>query len=646
MFISLGFCIAFGLIFFVVGQILLTSMRFDAGIYQLPISILTGLCILALFGAWSAYLALNPLVIVFAIMAVWLGFQNRSRLQKTAESLNLQIFRKPSRLFASICSLIFIFLVQNTYFGNEIAYRVGPDAFGWNAAVRYFREHSNLKPLFNSVETQLKGQSIYDALNIAHKSSNLAIDQIPSFTNQVQAEFLIGAHRTGVPFVLGMFSRMFPEGYLINIVIGFIALSFFVLALFVYIFLYNKNGKKLLSFLFATGITFSSNFISQGLEGGFGQIYITPFVIGTVIIFLERKSTFREVFLLISIFISLALTSYLDSIFLFGPLFAVLLIYRRLGIGSLFKEFHKFRIPILLMLISLGPIFTSIPRLIISPLLHPSLGGWDQGRHPLPSDVLGFTSWLPISGERIAGPRTTLYLVFVLITSSILVAYGLLVLMRMERIIFIGILVTYCYLYYSTYFNSLGNNNYRLWKFGAYAGIIFPLILVRQHFSPQESRSSNIDLSVKVGNRKLFDIFTLLVRKTNYFLILILFFTNLLWIHGWMGTRSFSVDAHDQHYFKINADKFDFVVADDIYSTMLTMYGDIHYGTKSRGGGRTTQLSTPPRPRAFVVQKNEKCLALDCFQEKYPSAVSGITVTKIVSLHAFKIVETEFRPKG
>ena len=153
-----------------------------------------------------------------------------------------------------------------------------------------------------------------------------------------------------------------------------------------------------------------------------------------------------------------------------------------------------------------------------------------------------------------------------------------------------------------------------------------------------------MDLGVKFLNKDLLHISDRWVRRTNYFLIAILFFTNLLWIQGWMGTRSISVDTYDQNYFKLNSEKFDYVVADNIYSTMLTMYGDIHYGTKSRGGGRITQLSSPPRPRAFVVQRDEKCLKLDCFRTKYPKAVSGVVVTKVVSLHAFNVVETEFSP--
>jgi hypothetical protein len=547
------------------------------------------------------------------------------------------------------CSFVLIFLFQSRWNATSIAYRVGPDSFGWSDAVIFFRSNQTLSDLKAHVISQLHGTPLYTALNVVHPNGSLSIDQIPSFTQQIESEFLLGAHRTGIPYVLGKYSALLPGKYVENVIIAFLAICMFVMVrLGLTMFWDLKHHRKIIT-VYACVIGLNANLLSQTLEGGLGQLYITPFVLLALVTMLDDGIQEAEASFALALFTIMSLTSYLDAIFTTLPLFVVLAAYIVVTKRKAILQIMLNRLLIGCVVLSFIPISTSFARLFITPFIHPTAGGWDLGRHPLPSDIFGLTPYLPLGTSHVAGSRTFFYLGFAVLISVIFSLYTLTIIRGPNLFLFGSLLLGYLYLFRSVYFSGLPINDYRLWKYSAYATALLPFILlVGQNLSRPDNLSNH---KIKQMGRKMSK--QLQKQKVGFkdakflrlYLVLVVVgisITSLGWITNWTSSRNFTLEGRQTQFIQQESTKYDFVFVGGLYDAMFTLDGDIHYASSSRGGGYQTNYSTPRRPLMFIAPSNLNCYSLQCLKGTYNVNIGSMMIDHIYRYPGFVAISTGF----
>ena len=500
------------------------------------------------------------------------------------------------------------------------AFRVGPDQFGWITAALQLCRGENLNRLTHQVQGQLGGTPLLESFNWPLASNSFTqISQIPSFTDQITAEFLIGANRTGIPGLLGSLCGL---SQIDGMPAAFTGLAIWALLLttsVAYLIARRWNVSPIVSAVISLTISVSASVLSVSLEGGYGQLVTLPFFLFFIGALAETKIRPRLVLLAMSLLIIVAASTYLDVVFLAGP-FAILMVILRFA----FREFRNVHFAVRDVLIALGvtlvgiiPALPHLWRLSIGPILRPTAGGWDQGRIPFPADIFGLASWLP-KGNYIISPQTHTQLVVEYALSAVLLLTIILGGLRRNAVALVA-LILYTYLMWSVYSHPEALNNYRLWKYGEYAAVllIFPLSNLLTRAPRWIASRSRI---ARYGLTSLSSLLALLLIVSSLW-------TSATWSADWHKSRKSQISLSAQETLTKLESKYDILVdaIDGIqYPTEYAMYGNAHYVLPTRGYGLLTHRSNPPRKLVVLRPHGMKCDA------KCGHTLTGLDV---VSMH-------------
>ena len=631
-----------------VGQVFCKGLRINAEKYRSEITALIGLGTLATIASLFGFLGfgvrifqiLLSLFLIYRIGWIFLHLPKRSTLVQNILISNPKNMKQYIlRAFPFLASFGFVSLFQSGGIDHRFAYRIGPDSFGWLDSVNFFRDDHRIAQLASSVKEQLGGTSILQSLIPTHPTNYISINQIPSFTQQIDTEFLIGAHRTGVPYLLGSIANLFPLSLAPNILIGFLGFCTFILARTAVKFSSRHSSSFSTTILATFAVVFNANLLSQTLEGGLGQYFITPFVLVLFILLLETQSELYDIFVFCIIFVLFAMTSYFEVLILILPIFALLFFSNR----SRFRHSSKIRKPslfwlVLLALSSMIPIFTSVYRLASSPFRYRGIGGWDQGRKPLPVDFFGLTPYLPHGANRLVEQRPGIVLLVEILVSIYILFLMFMKVTRASRHLLLTLCVFYLYFFISIYIKSQPPfNNYNLWKFGAYASTLFPLILIcREHYAGTHLLSSPEFWNAKILKYHQHSF------KLIYLCLIATTLTSIVWISDWCSSRSFTYSSVESEYLNARSIHFDFVEA-GVYPALTTLYGDVHYGTSLRGDSRhSVKISSPERPVIFIMNPGSNCRNLACAEYGQNQRKQKLKITSVHNFPNFRAIETKF----
>ena len=639
--------------FTLAGSLVLATTRLEFNNYHFAASALTGIVFFALIGQWCAYLALRSTYFwcaaISLMLAGILSLHRMNRLSPWVQSLNTYIVKLKSdwAFFAipAISSFIYMTLSQGKWLSGEIAFRVGPDSFGWSDAINFFRDNLTLPELKKLIVPNLDGTPLFSALNVVHPVGSTAIYQIPSFTRQIDAEFLLGAHRTGATSMLGYFARLLPNTFTESVMVGFLMVSIFLMCHLGARYFKDLN-QPIWYVIFGTiAISLNCNLLFQSLEGGVGELFVIPFIICAIVTVLTKSVNVSQLNYSLGLIIAIAFTSYFDILFTALPILGTVIIFQ-IFVKRYYSIFELLKgKPIWIFLaLSFLPFASSFFRLAIVPFLHPTAGGWDIGKRPLPDNIFGILSSLPNRTEN----RTVLIIILEIIVSVALVFFVFLNRQGTGRFIFLILLGMYAYLFFSVYHQTPPYNNYRLWKYSAIASAIFPLLLVQE--IPILTRTKNFASKTKkkssaVLERKNWQ--TSLQIKSTFISISIFLISvsSLVWMFDWQSTKKLSFTNQEQSFISQNANHYDFVIDGSIYPAMVTMYGDIHYASPQRGpAGRLTHFSNPLRPILFLT--NTKCSEINtgCLPQLigYPG---GVVAKDWLHFQDFNVLRTTVSKK-
>ena len=602
----LAYTLVFGLIFSGIGYGVNTYWSKTQGLEGFVKAGLVGFAI-SLFIVSALLTTPLPLIVAHLLIGVlaiagW-AVTFMARNQRLASELDVNAQRSgvlKASLFSLIPAIAYAWVSTYNLFGGGFRYRIGPDGFGWAIASKALCVGDNIASLTSRVQSQLGGTKWLDSLQFPLASSTMTqINQIPSFTDQAAFEFLVGAHRTGVPGLVGGFCAFGQDQLLTSVLLGLICWALIQLTLVLLLAAGRRNVNPRVAGLFAVVLVLSLANLSVGLEGGFGQLITLPVFAYLVIEVANAKFEAKAFFTAVAIFVAVACSTYLDVLFLAGPL-CVAILFVRLVLRQVRLARPNPRSVLAAaagILVAAYPMYLDFWRLAIFPFLHPTAGGWDQGKIPFPVDVLGIVNWLP-EGHYVIVPRTPsmqdqeIWLTVAL--ALMLILNGL-----RKNVLMLVTLLFYGYLMYSVYMHlATGEaaNNYRLWKFGPYALVALAVLIwnVLERRTEEEPRSTKSNLRAYSKFLQVCLASALALTSAG---------SSLAWAKDWMATsKGFLPDAAVKPIERLTA-KYDIGIdgTDGVLMPLEWAYvGNIHFAVSARGYGLPTHLSSPARPFVAV----------------------------------------------
>lgn len=618
--------------FFAVGSLLLNALKLDFGLLNQATAVLTGTVFFALTGEWCAYLSLNTLmyvlIVLFLILVTFFVLYRRKQTKFWLDSFRIFGNRGNREIrfvgFPISFSVLYMILAQGSWSTGQIFYRTGPDTFGWSDAVNFFRDGLSLTQLKQIIIPSLNGTPLYNALSVVHRPGSTSIYQIPSFTRQIDAEFLLGAHRTGVNYFIGNIARLLPNSYTELFLIAFLMTSIFVISQVTFAVTKLFALPNSIAYLASFSAGLNCNLLFQSLEGGVGELFSIAYLVLVFGILFSQSTNFKNLSFVLGLLVIIAISSYFDILFTAVPIIGLMIIFQTFIL-------HHYRLTDLvknalfwvMCLLAFIPFATSFKRIAISPFLHPTAGGWDIGRHPLLTNLFGLVSNLPPH----SGQRSTLTQLVEGLLSVGIVAYFLVKRKELARFSFTIVILMFAYLYYSVYHQNAPFNNYRLWKYAAIVSAIFPLLLVAKLGSASEGKTTRSSPKIrgKVGSKKLqarSHKFEIVATKIVLLAITVTAFLSMI---DWQQSKKLSFNKAEANFIFQNSEKYDFVIGGAIYPAMVTMYGDIHFAVIHRGApDKLTQYSKPLRPLLFITSNHCSKTSTNCLPSvvDYPGKVS------------------------
>lgn len=250
---------------------------------------------------------------------------------------------------------------------------------------------------------------------------------------------------------------------------------------------------------------------------------------------------------------------------------------------------------------------------LLERLQRSNFGGWDQGNLPLPANILGLVPWLPrglYEKVEVNIPSVT--------TSAVI---SIVILLRIFSIedrnltsLYIALFCIYIILFIPIYFS--GNqvlNNYRIWKLGAYLGILLPYVMLAKtkvHF-PMHLRGTQ-----------------LLLSKSLQVIPVFIIFSSLHWTSDWINTSKITLNSKDQGLVRLYSVGHDLQII-NLSAAMFTMYGDIKFGAAIRNFGIETEKTFSDSSTLLVIPSGSECKESTCSLLP-PAMLSGKSI-KIVA---------------
>lgn len=504
--------------------------------------ILISTCIFLLeISKHNRFYVILSLYIALIIIGVWKQKENKLTFRNSGKAVKL-----------SILLLIVTILYSLAYSGNiradSIRQRVGPDLLGWIASAQYVSQENSLDSLKNWLEKEFPNSHEKNPFAKENFGTRDSIFYTASYTKQLQAEFLIGAERVGIPSYLGLNFLPFTGEF--KWVSTYLALSaFFHFLLLCWVWESSKRLRQKDGFfqnaLMGSVLLSSYTLLFPVFEGSFGQHF--SFTLFCLALNRIRGSNWK---FWIFVFVT-ALLSYKDLIFISLP-FALSIYFsyfRQRNISTWIKH-NKAK-----SILFFGSIAFGIYSIgFLNRFSSLSFGGWEEGKHPSIIDIIG------LSGMYTWQKQDRFSLVYSVFSISISLIVTVLLLTRknlLHKNAFLILLLTW--LAYSL-LAVLNENNYIIWKSLPYFTIYLYLIYL------SNCKSVN----------KLFCNILLLIQIICAF----------IFIHNWLYNSSeieiYRINDLDSKKVNMYVDSYALDFRDQKFVNVWALMGEMEWGIPTR----------------------------------------------------------------
>lgn len=441
------------------------------------------------FGVGGGYRGANFLTLILALGGYYLAVisrRSRSRVRIEQESMGKRRIKFAPFLLPCIALIV----AASPSFGSVTAFsypaRIGPDAMGYAISARVL----NRSLSYTSLQTETEQRTGYRLAELL-APDDPAVYSLPSFTDQVTTEFLLGALRwsaTGLVASVTQFSGDANAYSTINILA---ALAIAVAMGILYSALRQSRVTPFAATVLTTSLVVSPATLIAWHDGFFAHILVLPFLtLGICVIWLklskkneESNSVDRALLPLMTVAIIGTVSLYVDSLFFFVPLFVVLL-----GLLLIHKSSRSLGRKLSRTVLLSGIVSTVIvlPLMLrsVRPIIHQlnfKGGGYWQPTWLSPLELLGFTNVFTrssiFSAVKHSSTSVTLPIQILLWLLGVALLVGITRALRSHpplQCFNIAMLVTVSLVYLQSDGRHL--NNYQYFKAASYA--LVPLLLI------------------------------------------------------------------------------------------------------------------------------------------------------------------------
>jgi hypothetical protein len=571
MLMTLLFLAAFSIFFYLAGLLMRGVLeRFGVAPSFSRVS-LTGLGIsLVLAALWLKFeLTINylfPTLIALGLLGLLVSLRHLQTFRIT-QGLHL------NTLLATLAGLPIILLHQVNLLSSVFSYRTGPDSFGWATSSLTLCEGSKLSDLVSRVNSQLGETSISRSFVRFLEPGERSIAQITSYNDQISSEFLVGANRTGIQGLLGATCSNLGQEFFASMFVALAAWAFIHIFIQANEAIHGTGTFPKLRSIVALIATLNVGTLSTALEGGYGQIITLPFFLLVLNSMKWNSFQFGGFFLSLTTLIFASIAAYTDVLYLAIPFIGAYFLwglYKKKFTFGAFKraEYLLFGTAAFLIVLFLEAL---IPLVVGTFQNHPELAGWHQGKFMFPSNVFGFVSSLPV-GNYVFPPRTVIGLA---IDGIVSLAFLYLIMQRPLKRNFIPLLAFcgYLYLTFGVYVGVDFFNNYRIWKYSAYAALFVTYVY------------SNFIDSFEEGLKK-YRVRTLTRASAVGLLVVATATSSIAWSLDWLESRKTTISFSAGQEIRELANSYNILGGAGVNTLTLTIFGDIKYGSPLRGAGR------------------------------------------------------------
>lgn len=156
----------------------------------------------------------------------------------------------------------------------SLGMHIGPDGLGWGATAQGLGHGLSLPQLISEIESQTGLP-----LDFRSAASLGQTSLIPSVTNVVESSYLLAGGRVGFPGAVGSFTWLAGPGQLWPVQLSCAAAGLLAALMGVIAIVRARSGLRWTAAVAAILLALNVNVLNAWHEGGFGQVYVFPFVV-------------------------------------------------------------------------------------------------------------------------------------------------------------------------------------------------------------------------------------------------------------------------------------------------------------------------------------------------------------------------------
>lgn len=206
--------------------------------------------------------------------------------------------------------------------GIQPKFRIASDSIGQLTSANYFIENHGLANLKNKIELELQNANPkywFDKEYFLKSKTEKTIFSTSSLTTQIQGNWLIGSDRTALPYFISVLRTFSIQLNPIETQILYLVLFFGFFAITLSSLFMNQKvlSMSIFTCFLALGLM-NLNFLQVSQEGGFGILFVLPFIGKILVSTLNAK--FKLAFLEYALLIALSIMLYQEIIIFTFPL--------------------------------------------------------------------------------------------------------------------------------------------------------------------------------------------------------------------------------------------------------------------------------------------------------------------------------------
>ena len=317
-------------------------------------------------------------------LAVWMRrpLDLRSRLSTVLQPTTLAALA----IVLVVASPAMLDLEQGT-----AALRTGPDAIGYTTTVNGLSNGLTQRQLHAEIIEGTETSSMDEAM----ASGEFRIYAVPSFSTQVEGEFLEASNRWSFGGAGSLVSTFRGPGHVISTASIIVVSALLVALLGIHSAISNITKRRVWAWTGVLLCAANVSLLHSWHEGGLGQVWVLPgcVALGAAVAGLDRGSS-RSTIVLVALGVAIILPAYSDALLLYGLVFGVLFL---VSVPVLRRRWWSMWWPFLTgglvgALIVL-PSALALLEFLVRRLEDSQRGGWPQPRWAGPLEVLGIWNY-------------------------------------------------------------------------------------------------------------------------------------------------------------------------------------------------------------------------------------------------------------